>query len=174
MISGLVQPDRSLRTSAHTTPNAPTVTSSIPPTSKRALVLSDSVNLSRAATTNARPSGTLIQKIHGHEIPCTTAPPTNGPSGTETPVVAANTPRAPARRSGGKAAVRKASASGMIAAEPAPWTARAAISVVGSPAKAHHAEAAAKRSPPIVKTRRRPNLSPNADAGIRSTANTRV
>ncbi len=65
-------------------------------------------------------NGTLIQKIHCHEMPCVTAPPTTGPSSAASPLTLPYTPAAQPRRSGGKTPFIMASASGMIVAAPAP------------------------------------------------------
>ena len=46
-----------------------------------------------------RPIGTLIQKIQCQEMPCTTAPPTSGPSATAIPLTPDHTPIAMPRRS---------------------------------------------------------------------------
>ena len=66
------------------------------------------------------PIGTLSQKIHSQSIPCTTAPPTSGPSATAIPVIALNIPIATPRLSGGKAALSSAKPSGITSAAPAP------------------------------------------------------
>jgi hypothetical protein len=92
--------------------------------------------------------GTLIQKIHCQARPSTIAPPTSGPLATARPVMALNTPIAAPRFSGGNAALSSVSPSGMMSAEPAPWSARAAISVPTSGASALAADAAAKRPSP--------------------------
>jgi len=78
------------------------------------------------------------------------------------------------RRCGGKAALSRASASGMIIAAPAPCTARAAISAPTPGASAHAADAAANTPRPTAKTRRQPRRSPTAAAVISRTANVSV
>ena len=83
------------------------------------------------------PMGTLIQKIHCQATPSVTAPPITGPPSTATPVIALKIPSAQARRSGEEAAPSSASAVGITSAEPAPWTARAAISRPTLGASAH-------------------------------------
>jgi len=62
----------------------------------------------------------------------------------------------------------------MVIAEPAPWTARAAISQPMPGASAHATEAAVNRPIPVTNRRRRPNRSPSAAAVISSTAKLRV
>ena len=96
----------------------------------------------------SRPIGTFTQKIHCHSIPCTIAPLTIGPSATAIPVTALNMPIAVPRFSGGNAAVSSASASGRMNAAPAPWTARAAISMPTLELSAHAAEAAENSAEP--------------------------
>jgi hypothetical protein len=59
-------------------------------------------------------------------------------------------PIAAPRFSGGNAALKSASPSGMIKAEPAPWTARAPISQATLGASALTAEAAANRPSPTA------------------------
>src|SRR5262245_35508170 len=58
----------------------------------------------------------------------------------------------------------------MMAAAPAPCTARAAISAAVSWASAHAADETANTASPAAKTRRRPSRSPSAAAVISSTA----
>lgn len=111
----------------------------------------------RASTsgTASSPIGTLSQKIHSQAIPSTTMPPTSGPLATASPVIALKMPIAVPRRSGGKAALKRASPSGINRAAPAPWRARAAISQPGSGASAHAAEASANSPMPAAKKLRR-------------------
>src|ERR1700710_1204318 len=74
------------------------------------------------------PRGTLSQKIHCHEMPSTTAPPTSGPSATARPEMPDQMPSAMPRRSAGNAAASSVRLSGSTSAAPAPWRARAATS----------------------------------------------
>jgi hypothetical protein len=67
------------------------------------------------------------------------------------------------------AAFSSASATGMIVAEPAPCTARAAISAAASGGHAHPAEDTANTARPMASTRR-PGQSPSAAAVISGTA----
>ncbi len=94
------------------------------------------------------PMGTLIQKIHCHARPWTTAPPISGPLATARPVMALNIPIAAPRRSGGKAALSRARPSGTRSAEPAPCRARAAMSTPTFGASAQAADAAVKSARP--------------------------
>ena len=64
--------------------------------------------------------GTLAQKIHCQAIPSTTAPPTNGPIATPSPVIPPQIPSAAARRSGGNASLIKVRVSGVTIAAPMP------------------------------------------------------
>jgi hypothetical protein len=80
--SALSQPTALPRTSPQTMPKAPPVTSVNPGTSMAALGprLSSIRVMANGIRTSAH--GTLSQKIHGHEMPSTTAPPKSGPRGT--------------------------------------------------------------------------------------------
>ena len=122
----------------------------------------------------ARPIGTFSQKIHGHARPWTTTPPIIGPPRMARPVTPLKIPSALARRCGGYAADSRASACGMIMAEPAPCTARATISQPTDGASAHAADMAVNSPSPARNSRRRPNRSPSAEAVISSTAKVRV
>ena len=62
----------------------------------------------------------------------------------------------------------------LIAAAPAPWTARAAISQPMPGASAHAADPAVNRPMPAANSRRRPNRSPSAAPVINSTARLRT
>ena len=102
------------------------------------------------------PTGTFSQKIHCHEMPWITAPPTSGPSATPRPLTPDHTPSARPRRSEGTAELRIVRLSGATMPAPRPCTARAAINapVVGASAAA--ADATVKMESPMTKTRRRP------------------
>ena len=84
------------------------------------------------------PIGTFSQKIHCHEIPCTTAPPTSGPKATARPLIPPQAPSASPRLLAGTAALRIVSVSGITIAPPRPCTARATLSAstVGASAAA--------------------------------------
>ena len=147
--SGLSQPALLPRTSPQTSPSAAPVTSARP---GRSIDRSPPKLSCIRANTNGsatRPIGTLSQKIHSQLMPWTTAPPTSGPSATDTPVIALKMPIAAPRFAGGNAALSSASPSGISSAAPAPWTARAAISQPTSGASAQAADAAVKRPRPI-------------------------
>ena len=120
------------------------------------------------------PIGTFSQKIHSQAAPCAIAPPTTGPPRTARPVMPEKAPMARPRDSDGKFALSSASAIGMMAAAPAPWTARAAIREPTSGASAHAAEAATNSARPPANTRRRPRRSPIAAPVISSTAKLRL
>src|SRR5215213_9790729 len=148
--STLPQPALFARTSPHTDPKAPAVTSASPGRSR--LLSGPRLSSMRASAAGTRSSatGTLSQKIHGQETPSTTAPPTSGPHRAARPVTLLKTPIAQPRRAGGNAAPSSASASGITSAAPAPWTARPAISQSTSGASAHPAEAAANNPRPAA------------------------
>ena len=103
-------------------------------------------------------------------MPSTTAPPTSGPIATPRPEIPDHRPSTSPRLPAGNASESSVSVSGMTAAAPAPWTARAAIStpVVGASAAA--AEATVKTPSPIANMRRRPKRSPRAAPVSSSTA----
>ena len=127
---------------------------------------------SRVSTSGTAASaiGTFTQNTHCQPRPWVTAPPRTGPSTTATLVRLPYMPIARPRRCAGNAAFSRASAIGMMAAAPAPWTARAAISTPTLGASAHTADAAANRASPAAKTRRRPSMSPSAAPVSSSTA----
>ena len=118
--------------------------------------------------------GTLSQKIHCHEMPWTTAPPTTGPSATARPPMPPHAPSARPRFSAGTAALRMVSVSGVTIAPPTPCSARAAFSTSIDGASAANAEAAVKIASPITNSRRRPKRSPSAAPVRSSTAKVRV
>ena len=96
-----------------------------------------------------RPIGTLIQKIHCHDRPSITAPPTSGPRATARPPMPPHAPSARPRRSAGTAALRIVSVSGATMAPPRPCSARAATSASIDGASAASADAAVKIPRPI-------------------------
>ena len=120
------------------------------------------------------PTGTLSQKIHCHEMPSTTAPPTSGPIATASPAMPDHAPSAAPRRSRETAALRSVSVSGVTIAAPNPCSARAAISQSAEGASAAAAEAAVKIPTPIMNIRLRPKRSPSAAPVSRKTANVSV
>ena len=120
------------------------------------------------------PIGTFSQKIHCHESPCTTAPPTTGPKATARPLIPPQAPSASPRFSFGTAALRIVSVSGITNAPPRPCTARAMFSASTVGASAAATEPSVKMPTPIAKTRRRPKRSPSAAPVSRSTANVSV
>ena len=148
--SRLNQPAWLPRTSPQTKPSAPAVIRLRPGMSR--LESGPKLSSSRASTSGIaiRPIGTLIQKIHSQLMPSTTAPPTSGPLATAMPVIALKIPIAAPRFSRGKAALSNASPSGISSAEPAPCTARAAISQPTPGASAHPAEAPVNSVSPIA------------------------
>ena len=120
------------------------------------------------------PIGTFSQKIHCHESPCTTAPPTTGPNATARPLIPPQAPSASPRFSFGTAALRIVSVSGITSAPPRPCSARARFSVSTFGASAAAIEPSVKTPMPIEKTRRRPKRSPSAAPVSSSTANVSV
>lgn len=168
--SSAPQPAVLARTSPHTSRNEAAVTKTTPRGSTGARGPCCSSTRARAMAMIATASGRLSQKIHGHEIPCTTAPPSGGPNATAAPAAAAKTPRARGRSRGSNAPVSSPSASGITKAAPAPCNARAAISTPALGATAHATDAAPNSPTPSVNIRLRPYRSPSAAALISSTA----
>ncbi len=118
--------------------------------------------------------GTFSQKIHCHEMPSTTAPPTSGPMATASPAIPDHAPSATPRRSRETAALKRVSVNGVTIAAPNPCTERAAMSQSADGASAAAAEAAVKIPMPIMNMRLRPNRSPSAAPVSRKTANVSV
>ena len=83
-------------------------------------------------------------------------------------------PMAAARMAGGTAAASRVSESGMIAAAPRPWTARAAISASEVVLSAEAIEASVKTVTPASIIRRRPSRSPRVAAGSMKVAKVSV
>ncbi len=129
---------------------------------------------SDASGSRTIPTGTFSQKIHCHEIPSTTAPPTSGPIATASPAIPDHAPSARPRFSRATAALRIVSVSGVTMAAPNPCTERAAISHSADGAIAAAAEAAVKMATPIMNMRLRPKRSPSAAPVSTNTANVRV
>ena len=118
--------------------------------------------------------GTLSQKIHCHETPSTTAPPTSGPSAIARPPIPPHAPSASPRFSAGTAALSSVSVSGITSAPPSPCTARATLSASTVGASAAAIDPSVKTASPVAKTRRRPRRSPSAAPVRRKTANVSV
>ena len=121
-----------------------------------------------------RPIGTFSQKIHCHEMPSTTAPPTSGPIATAKPAIPDQAPSAAPRRSADTAPLRIVRVSGVTIAPPRPCRARAAISQSVDGASAAIAEAPVKTARPIMNIRFRPKRSPSAAPINKKTANVKV
>ena len=90
----------------------------------------------------------MIQKIQCHELTCTTAPPTSGPSATAIPLIPDQIPIATPRRSCGNASASRVSVSGVAIAAPTPCSARAAISRSTEPASAAPADDSGEQRDP--------------------------
>ena len=96
------------------------------------------------------PIGTLIQKIQCQLSPWVTAPPTSGPPATARPLIPPKIPTTAPRRAAGNAAARSVRASGVTAAAPRPWTARATMSRPAFGATPHAAEARVNTARPAM------------------------
>ena len=96
--------------------------------------------------------GTLSQKIASQLQPSTTAPPISGPSATPRPETPPQMPMASGRSLSLTEPTSRVSDSGMSAAEPTPWTARAAMSCTGSVLTAAAADARVKMARPAMNT----------------------
>ena len=119
-------------------------------------------------------TGTLSQKIACQLTPSTTAPPTTGPSATPRPDTPPQIPIAIGRSLVGTAAASRVSDSGMMAAAPRPWNARAVIRAPLVVLSAEPMEAAVKSTTPASIIRRRPRRSPSVAAGSMNVANASV
>ena len=169
-----VQPCSFPRTSPNTMPNNPALTSARPGRSNERLGPYVSVSRAHASGTMTMPMGTFSQKIHCHDRPSTTAPPTRGPSATASPATPPQMPSIAPRRSGGTAADRIVSVSGVTMALPTPCIARNAISAPDVGASAAAAEPAVKIAMPMTNIRLRPKRSPSAAPVSSRTANVSV
>jgi len=119
--------------------------------------------------------GTLIQKTDRQPTPSTRAPPRIGPSPSDRPDTAPNTPMALARSArSGKVAATIASATGLSIVPPAACSARAAISHPMLGARPHSSEPIPNTARPTWKTRRRPTRSAVDPASSRKQASTSV
>ena len=127
----------------------------------------------RAARARGR-SGRSARRSSATRCRETTAPPTSGPIATASPLMPPHAPSASPRRSGGTAAERIVSVSGITIAPPRPCTARAASSAPIDGASAAAAEASVKMARPIENSRRRPKRSPSAAPVRSSTAKVSV
>jgi len=173
-ISGPAQPWPLPRTRPQTIPSKPVLARPRPGRSSRPEGPCVSSSRRSASGISTTPSGTLIQKIHCHERPETTAPPTSGPSATARPPIPPQAPSATPRFSAGTADERMVRVSGVMIAPPTPWRARAATSASIEGASAAAAEASVKITSPIENIRLRPNRSPSAAPVRSSTAKVRV
>jgi hypothetical protein len=116
----------------------------------------------------------LSQKIHCQAIPSTTAPPTSGPNAIASPPMPPQAPSASPRFSGGTAALRSVSVSGITIAPPTPCTARATLSASTLGASAAATEPSVKIARPSANILLRPKRSPSAAPVSRKTANVSV
>ena len=172
-ICGLVHPSEFPFTRPHTRPSSPSPPRTTPGTSRALSGPWDSRNCV-ASGSRIRPIGTLSQKIHCHEMPSTTAPPTSGPIATAKPAMPDQAPSAAPRRSAETAPLRIVSVSGVTIAPPSPCSARAAMSHSVDGARAAIADAAVKIVRPIRNIRFRPKRSPSAAPISRKTAKVKV
>src|SRR6187551_1089513 len=172
-ICGLVQPSELPFTSPQTRPRSPTPPRTTPGTSRALSGPYDSRSCVESGS-RIRPIGTFSQKIHCHEMPSTTAPPTSGPIATAKPAMPDHAPSAAPRRSADTAPLRIVSVSGVTIAPPRPCSARAAMSHSVEGASAAIADAPVKMARPIMNIRFRPKRSPSAAPISRKTAHVNV
>ncbi len=172
--SKLPQPAAFPRTMPKTTARTPTPESTRPRRSSRTRAPKPFFSQPSANGIERTATGTLIQKIACQFQPWMTAPPTRGPTATPRPAMPPQMPMASGRRRSGTASVRSDSESGMIAAPPRPWIARATMSCVGSVLSAAPIDASVKTPMPMRKTVRRPKRSPSATAMRMNAANESV
>jgi hypothetical protein len=134
----------------------------------------DSEIATSSSGTATTATGTFSQKIACQLTPSTTAPPMTGPSATPRPLTPPQMPIAAARIAGGTADASRVRESGMIAAAPRPWTARAAIRASEEVLSAEAIDARVKTAMPTSIIRRRPSRSPSVAAGSMKVAKVRV
>ncbi len=101
---------------------------------------------------------------------CVSSAPISGPQTAPSPMTAPNMPKTLPRSCAGKVTWMIARTCGTISAAIAPWRTRAAISIPGSAAMPHSAEATVNPPMPSRKSRRRPWMSPSRPPVIRPTA----
>src|SRR5690349_11035926 len=150
--------------------------STVPGTSTRPACGSALSGRTMAATASAaRPNATLNQKIPRQFHAPTSAPPRTGPSASENPDTAAQTPSARLRlRSSGYSCRIIDKVPGSLAAAPSPMTDRAAMSIPMLGATAASAAPAQYTPAPASMIFLRPNLSPSIPKASIKLANVRA
>ena len=162
IVRGAVQEWSTVCTSAYTSTDMPAVARIAPSRSNERVA--PSTLLSRrytgAAAITARPTGTLMKKIHDQFSSWVRIPPSSTPAAPPEPAMAPQIPSA-LLRSGPSSNVvtRIASAAGETIAAPTPWIARAMIRDSSESANPHAAEASENSSKPAMKMRLRPSRS---------------
>ncbi len=119
----------------------------------------DSSMKAKAARIPITPIGMLMKKIQFQLMCSVIRPPTSGPIARASAETPAQMPIAVPRSCGGKVTVMIESVAGFISAAPSPWTTRAAIRIVASPARPHASDESVKMARPTTNIRRRPKRS---------------
>jgi hypothetical protein len=125
----------------------------------RAFGFFDSSTLRWVKAIAAMPIGTLTKKIHSQPSVSVIAPPISGPTATDAPIVAPQTPKATPRSRPMKAPASSASEVANIIAPPTPCRPRATFRKVDVVASPHRNDAAVKTARPTMKTSLRPRRS---------------
>ncbi len=139
----------------------PAVEVSAPAMSKRPVCRSDSLMYIGASTTISTPIGTLTKNTQRQSSHSVSMPPASRPMAPPPAETAAKTPNARLRSGpSGNVVVMSASEVGEAIAPPTPCRTRAASNCQGSWAKPPSSEARVNSRMPVMKTRRRPRMSP--------------
>ncbi len=130
----------------------------------------DSVTFITEITAAAIPIGTLTKKIHRHDRPEVSTPPSSGPMATARPVTAPQAPNAAPRSLPRKASASSASDTANMIAPPTPCKARESWSISVLTAKPHSTDAPVNTTRPISHSRRRPYMSARLPAVSKNAA----
>ncbi len=161
MARPLCQSFSAARMKPYTSATMPSVEVSAPAMSKRPGWRSDSLMYIGVRTAISTPMGTLTKSTQRQSSHSVSMPPASSPIAPPPAETAANTPNARFRSGpSGKVVVMSASDVGDAIAPPTPCSARATSSCQGSWASPPSSEAAVNSRMPVMKTRRRPRMSP--------------
>ena len=124
----------------------------------------------RAATRRTIANPQAIRNGASNESRSAVTPPSAGPRIEPIPVAASAAPRAWPRRPAGAVSETRASAEIQLAADPRPWTARAAINAPTELVTATSTEPAATNTRPPTSSLRRPKVSAARPSGSENSA----
>ena len=112
-----------------------------------------------ASATTISPNGMFIQKAQRHVAFVVSQPPTSGPIAAMPPMVDPHTAKAMARSLPTKIALRLERVAGNRNAAPMPWRSLAEMSVAPESAAPASTDATMKITTPVMRNRRRPQIS---------------